>query len=135
MKTACLTFVAICAFVGMVLAQEKPVDTPVDGSIEWVIDLEEAQPLSQQTDQPLFIVFRCERWAAGSDFDGQVVSQDNEVAELAKQFIRARIQSMNGVDSNWFQFEYDLTRMLFFQNADGQTHARYGDREDGGPEF
>lgn len=41
---------------------------------------------------------------------------------------------MNGIDLNRFQFEYDLTWMSFFQNADGQTYARYGGREDAGPE-
>lgn len=61
MKTACLTFAALCAFSTMVFAQEKPADTPVDGMIDWVFDLEEGKQLSQQTDRPLFIVFRCER--------------------------------------------------------------------------
>ena len=37
---------------------------------------------------------------------------------------------MNGVNLNHFQFEYDLTWMAFFQNADGRTYARYGGRED-----
>ena len=41
---------------------------------------------------------------------------------------------MNGVNLNQFQFEFDLTWMAFFQNAEGQTYARYGGREDAGPE-
>ncbi len=52
------------------------------------------------------------------------------MAELAKQFVCVRIQSMNCVNINQFQFEYDLTWMAFFQNADGRTYTRYGGRED-----
>ncbi|MCH7725636.1 MAG: PDZ domain-containing protein [Planctomycetes bacterium] len=37
---------------------------------------------------------------------------------------------MNGVNLNQFQFEYDLTWMAFFQNAEGRTYTRYGGRED-----
>ncbi len=41
---------------------------------------------------------------------------------------------MNGVNINQFQFEYDLTWMAFFQDADGRTYVRYGGREDRDPE-
>lgn len=41
---------------------------------------------------------------------------------------------MNGVNINRFQFEYDLTWMAFFQDAEGRTYARYGGREDGDPQ-
>jgi len=41
---------------------------------------------------------------------------------------------MNGVDLNRFPFEYDLTWMSFFQDSKGRTYARYGGREDSGPE-
>lgn len=37
---------------------------------------------------------------------------------------------MNEINLNAFQFEYDLTWMSFFQNAKGQTYARYGGRDD-----
>lgn len=37
---------------------------------------------------------------------------------------------MNGVNLNAFQFNYDLTWMAFFQDAEGRTYARYGGRED-----
>jgi len=56
------------------------------------------------------------------------------VAALAEQFVCVRIQSMNGVNLNQFQFEYDLTWMAFFQNAAGRTYLRYGGREDNDPE-
>lgn len=41
---------------------------------------------------------------------------------------------MNEVNLNAFPFEYDLTWMSFFQNWEGKTYARYGGREDSGPE-
>ncbi len=49
---------------------------------------------------------------------------------MAKRFVNVRIQSMNGVNLNKFPFEYDLTWMSFFQNAEGRTYTRYGGRED-----
>lgn len=41
---------------------------------------------------------------------------------------------MNGVNLKAIQYDFDLTWMAFFQNSDGQTYARYGGREDDGPE-
>lgn len=49
---------------------------------------------------------------------------------MAKNFVCVRIQSMNGVNLNLFQFEYELTWMSFFQNEEGRTYTRYGGRED-----
>lgn len=49
---------------------------------------------------------------------------------MAKRFVNVRMQSMNEVNLNQFQFEYDLTWMSFFQNSEGRTYARYGGRED-----
>lgn len=53
---------------------------------------------------------------------------------MAENFVCVRIQSMNGVNINHFQFEYDLTWMAYFQNAEGRTYIRYGGREDDDPE-
>jgi len=41
---------------------------------------------------------------------------------------------MNGVNIDLFQFEYDLTWMAFFMNADDQLYARYGGRASSSPE-
>ena len=71
---------------------------------------------------------------ACASFDGQVVRRDEEIGELAKQFVCVRMQSMNGVDINLFQFERDLTWMSFFMNASNQIHARYGGRDDSSAE-
>lgn len=52
------------------------------------------------------------------------------MAKLAKQFVCVRLQSMNGQNIGLFQFEYDLTFMGFFMDANDQFYARYGGRED-----
>ena len=41
---------------------------------------------------------------------------------------------MNGVNLEAFPFEYDLTWMSFFQDAEGRTYCRYAGRTDEGPE-
>lgn len=66
-----------------------------------------------------------------SDFDGQVVHHDEEVAALAAKFVCVRIQSMNGVDLNLFPFERNLTFMVSFMNNRDGIYAHYGGLEDG----
>ncbi len=56
------------------------------------------------------------------------------MAKLAEQFVCVRVQSMNGVNINLFQFEYDLTWMAFFMDAGDRFYARYGGRDDTGAE-
>ncbi len=41
---------------------------------------------------------------------------------------------MNGVNLDLFQFEYDLTWMSFFMDADHRIYTRYGGRDDSDPE-
>ena len=41
---------------------------------------------------------------------------------------------MNGINLDLFQFEFDLTWMSFFMDAENRFYARYGGREDSGPE-
>ncbi len=52
------------------------------------------------------------------------------MAKLADQFVCVRLQSMNGVNINLFQFERDLTWMAFFMNDRDQFYTRYGGRAD-----
>lgn len=67
---------------------------------------------------------------ACASFDGQVVRRDEEIAAAAKEFVCVRMQSMNGVNINLFQFERDLTWMAFFMDGRDRFYARYGGRED-----
>src|SRR5262245_55791153 len=48
---------------------------------------------------------------------------------MAKDFVFLRIVQMNGVDLNLFRFNYDLTWMAFFMDADARIYSRYGGRD------
>ena len=41
---------------------------------------------------------------------------------------------MNGINLDLFQFEYDLTWMSFFMDAENRIYTRYGGRDDSSPE-
>jgi C-terminal processing protease CtpA/Prc len=56
------------------------------------------------------------------------------VAKLAERFVPVRLQAMNGQNINLFQFDYDLTWMAFFMDSQDRIYARYGGREDAGPD-
>lgn len=58
-----------------------------------------------------------------------MVRQDPAILAMADKFVFLRIVRMNGVDLNLFRFDYDLTWMAFFLNADGRVYARYGGRD------
>jgi serine protease Do len=71
---------------------------------------------------------------ACASFDGQVVRRDEEIAKVAEHFVCVRMQSMNGVNINLFQFDRDLTWMAFFMDGRDRFYARYGGREDSAAE-
>src|SRR5207247_8140506 len=48
---------------------------------------------------------------------------------MAKKFVFLRITRMNGVNLNLFDFDYDLTWMSFFMDAEGRIYSRYGGRD------
>jgi predicted metalloprotease with PDZ domain len=48
---------------------------------------------------------------------------------VAKEFELVRITRMRGVNLDLFDFDYDLTWMGFFLNADGVVYGRYGGRD------
>ena len=49
--------------------------------------------------------------------------------DLADQFVRVRLTRIDNEDLNLFEFDYDLTMMVFFLNAEGRVYARYGGRD------
>ena len=49
--------------------------------------------------------------------------------KLGEEFVKVRVVKMNGVDIGLFQFDFDLTWMCFFMNANGYTYGRYGMRK------
>lgn len=48
---------------------------------------------------------------------------------MADKFVFLRIVRMNGVNLNIFRYDYDLTWMGFFVDAEGRVYARYGGRD------
>lgn len=53
---------------------------------------------------------------------------DNEIIELSKEFVRLRFTQMRGVNIALFEYDYDMTWMSFFLDADGRVYSRYGSR-------
>jgi hypothetical protein len=48
--------------------------------------------------------------------------------------VRVRLTRVDPLDLNLFEFDYDLTFMVFFLNAEGKVYARYGGRDSEGPD-
>ena len=54
--------------------------------------------------------------------------------DLADQFVRVRLTRVDNLDLNLFDFDYDLTFMVFFMNAGEKVYARYGGRDATSPD-
>jgi serine protease Do len=63
-----------------------------------------------------------------SEFDEQVVRLE-KIKDVADQFVRIRLGEIHHSDINLFEFDYDLTLMVFFLNSDEQIYGRYGGRD------
>jgi serine protease Do len=48
---------------------------------------------------------------------------------VADKFVRVRLPRIEGLDLGLFEFDLDLTLMMFFLNADDKIYARYGGRD------
>jgi len=46
------------------------------------------------------------------------------------KFVCVRLVQANAMDLALFQFDYDLTFVVFFMNADKTIYGRYGSRSD-----
>jgi hypothetical protein len=55
---------------------------------------------------------------------------DNEIGDLARQFVLLRFESVRGVNLNVFEFDYDVTWMGFFLTADERVLGRFGGRDE-----
>src|SRR5262249_58844249 len=67
------------------------------------------------------------------DFDGQVVRLE-KIKDVADKFVRVRLPRIDDSDLNLFEFDYDLTFMVFFLNAGERIYGRYGGRDGRGPD-
>ena len=48
---------------------------------------------------------------------------------MADDFVRVRLTRIDEYDLNLFDFDYDLTFIVFFLNAENKVYARYGGRD------
>ncbi len=51
------------------------------------------------------------------------------IKDLANQFVRVRLWEIESADLNLFQFDYDVTFMIFFLNAEEHVYSRFGGRD------
>ena len=65
------------------------------------------------------------------EFDEQVVRLEG-IEEVADAFVRVRLDRLADSDLSLFEFDYDLTLMIFFINSDEQILGRYGGRDEKG---
>ena len=52
-----------------------------------------------------------------------------EIKEVAERFVLVRLTRIDDLDLNLFEFDYDLTMMIFFLDARERVYARYGGRD------
>ena len=57
-----------------------------------------------------------------------------KIRDLADRFVRVRLTRIDNEDLNLFVFDYDLTFAVFFLSPDGKVYARYGARDENGPD-
>ena len=67
------------------------------------------------------------------EFDEQVVRLEG-IEDISSAFVRVRLNRVADSDLSVFEFDYDLTMMIFLINADEQILARYGGRDAKGPD-
>jgi serine protease Do len=68
-----------------------------------------------------------------NEFDGQVVRLEN-IKDIADEFVLTRLTEIESLNLKVFDFDYDLTFMVFFMSADEKILSRYGGRCEKGPD-
>lgn len=126
----------IAAFVllSAVAAQDR--ETRVRGDKQkvetsgfWIYnDLPKGLEQARLSGKPLLVTFRCIPCEHCAQLDEQVAERDPAIRKLLDQFVCVRIVHANGMDLNYFQFDYDQSWTAFFLNADRTLYGRYGTR-------
>jgi serine protease Do len=57
------------------------------------------------------------------------VRGDKDIIELSKEFVLLRFTMMRDVNIGLFAYDFDMTWMSFFLDADGHIYTRYGSRD------
>src|SRR5262249_942514 len=98
----------------------------------WIMnDLSAAQAEARRTGKPIFTVFRCERGRDCQDFHPHALRGDKPIQKMCEDFVLLRMTYLRGVNLSLFRYDYDLTWMGFFLDADGRVYSRYGSRDAG----
>jgi hypothetical protein len=56
------------------------------------------------------------------------------IKDLADRFVRVRLTRIEDLDLKLFEFDYDLTWVVFFLSPKGEVYARYGGRDGRSPD-
>jgi predicted metalloprotease with PDZ domain len=57
-----------------------------------------------------------------------------KIKDIANKFVRVRLAQIESSNLKLFDFDYDLTFMVFFLSPDERVYARYGGRSESGPD-
>lgn len=90
--------------------------------LDW--GLEEAR----KSGKTLLVVFRCIPCEACSQFDKQVIEEQNGISDVLDKFVCVRIVQGNSLDLKQFQFDYDQSFHAILMNADRVIYGRFGTR-------
>ena len=52
-----------------------------------------------------------------------------KIKDIAKEFVLVRLARIDSIDLNHFEFDLDVTMMIFFLDAEGKIYSRYGGRD------
>lgn len=126
--------VALSCLLGLLISSaaadelQEELDDHLAGPHWLYNDLDGAIATARQAKKPLLVMFRCVPCNCAESLDQDINRQENPSEALQKQFVCVRIVHMRGVDLSRFQFDYDVSLVAIFMNADGAIYGRYGTR-------
>ncbi len=91
-------------------------------------DLDEAYKVAKEKNKPILAVFRCIPCKDCVKIDDVLIETHPMISLLLKSFVCVRVVNTNGLDLNLFQFDTDMSFVIFFLNADKTIYGRYGTR-------
>ncbi len=102
-------------------------DEQVSSEFGWLNSLEAGREQAKKTGKPIMLVIRCipERTTRIR----RAGCPSRQIKDTAEQFVRVRLPRLESLDSNLFEFDFDLTMITFFLDADNHIYARYGGRD------
>ncbi|MFD2158547.1 Trx7/PDZ domain-containing (seleno)protein [Rubritalea tangerina] len=100
--------------------------------LSWHYSYQDALAEARATKKPLIVEFRCAPCINGREFDAQVLytKPNSHRGKLLKQFVRARITTMTGVDIAHFDRDWHNSLYYFIINANEDIYMRYGGRDE-----